>query len=203
MKIYYINLEDAEGMLAISLVADPAVQKNFLCFSEDKPIKLQLANEAEHKVTGVVCLADTPIYRRDDVKGEYYIVFTKETIKAMVDRYAKNGLFNSVNLEHNPENFVNSVFMVECFIKDVDKGISPTGFEDVPNGSLFCTFKVEDEKLWNEIVNTDHFNGFSLEGIFNLSQYKLTPTRQPESNKNAELNFDEEVTSLLDELLAK
>ena len=55
MKIYYINLEDAEGMLAISLVADPAVQKNFLCFSEDKPIKLQLANEAEHKVTGVVC----------------------------------------------------------------------------------------------------------------------------------------------------
>jgi hypothetical protein len=203
MKIYYINLEDAEGMLAISLVADPAVQKNFLCFSEDKPIKLQLANEAEHKVTGVVCLADTPIYRRDDVKGEYYIVFTKETIKAMVDRYAKNGLFNSVNLEHNPENFVNSVFMVECFIKDVDKGISPTGFEDVPNGSLFCTFKVEDEKLWNEIVNTDHFNGFSLEGIFNLSQYKLTPTRQPESNKNAELSFDEEVTSLLDELLAK
>lgn len=203
MKIYYINLEDVEGMLAISLVADPAVQKNFLCFSEDKPIKLQLANEAEHKVTGVVCLADTPIYRRDDVKGEYYIVFTKETIKAMVDRYAKNGLFNSVNLEHNPENFVNSVFMVECFIKDVDKGISPTGFEDVPNGSLFCTFKVEDEKLWNEIVNTDHFNGFSLEGIFNLSQYKLTPTRQPESNKNAELSFDEEVTSLLDELLAK
>lgn len=203
MKIYYINLEDAEGMLAISLVADPAVQKNFLCFSEDKPIKLQLANEAEHKVTGVVCLADTPIYRRDDVKGEYYIVFTKETIKVMVDRYAKNGLFNSVNLEHNPENFVNSVFMVECFIKDVDKGISPTGFEDVPNGSLFCTFKVEDEKLWNEIVNTDHFNGFSLEGIFNLSQYKLTPTRQPESNKNAELSFDEEVTSLLDELLAK
>ena len=203
MKIYYINLEDAEGMLAISLVADPAVQKNFLCFSEDKPIKLQLANEAEHKVTGVVCLADTPIYRRDDVKGEYYIVFTKETIKAMVDRYAKNGLFNSVNLEHNPENFVNSVFMVECFIKDVDKGISPTGFEEVPNGSLFCTFKVEDEKLWNEIVNTDHFNGFSLEGIFNLSQYKLTPTRQPESNKNAELSFDEEVTSLLDELLAK
>lgn len=203
MKIYYINLEDAEGMLAISLVADPAVQKNFLCFCEDKPIKLQLANEAEHKVTGVVCLADTPIYRRDDVKGEYYIVFTKETIKAMVDRYAKNGLFNSVNLEHNPENFVNSVFMVECFIKDVDKGISPTGFEDVPNGSLFCTFKVEDEKLWNEIVNTDHFNGFSLEGIFNLSQYKLTPTRQPESNKNAELSFDEEVTSLLDELLAK
>ena len=203
MKIYYINLEDAEGMLAISLVADPAVQKNFLCFSEEKPIKLQLANEAEHKVTGVVCLADTPIYRRDDAKGEYYIVFTKETIKAMVDRYAKNGLFNSVNLEHNPENFVNSVFMVECFIKDVDKGISPTGFEDVPNGSLFCTFKVEDEKLWNEIVNTDHFNGFSLEGIFNLSQYKLTPTRQPESNKNAELSFDEEVTSLLDELLAK
>ena len=203
MKIYYINLEDAEGMLAISLVADPAVQKNFLCFSEDKPIKLQLANEAEHKVTGVVCLADTPIYRRDDVKGEYYIVFTKETIKAMVDRYAKNGLFNSVNLEHNPENFVNSVFMVECFIKDVDKGISPTGFEDVPNGSLFCTFKVEDEKLWNEIVNTDHFNGFSLEGVFNLSQYKLTPTRQPASNKNAELTFEQEVASLLDELLAK
>lgn len=203
MKIYYINLEEAEGMLAISLVADPAVQRNFYCFNEEKPLKLQLANEAEHKITGVVCLADTPIYRRDNDKGEYYIIFTKETIKAMVDKYAKNGLFNSVNLEHNPNSFVSSVFMVECFIKDSEKGINPIGFEDVPEGSLFCTFKVEDEKLWNEIVNTNHFNGFSLEGVFNLTQYKLTPTKHSSKNDNADLSFAEEMELLIDELLEK
>lgn len=172
MKVFYISIDDNTGMDAISLVEHPAVERDFFCFSEDKPMKLEFRDEAEHKISGVVCLADTPIYRNDN-GFEYYVVFTKEVIKKMVEKYSKDGLFNSVNLDHNPEKFVSAVYMVESYIKDTSKGISPVGFEDVPEGSWFITFKVDDEDLWHEITTTSHFNGFSLEGFFNMSQYKM------------------------------
>jgi hypothetical protein len=34
MKIFYITLDDSEGMGAISLVESPATEKNFLCFEQ-------------------------------------------------------------------------------------------------------------------------------------------------------------------------
>jgi hypothetical protein len=115
----------------------------------------------------------------------------------MVDRYAKNGLFNSVNLNHSSEQFIHQIFMVESYIKDSARGITPKEFDDVPDGSWFVTFKVEDEKLWKEIISTDHFNGFSLEGIFNLSRYKLTPTKESQKNKDVEQSFEEFVNNLI------
>ena len=45
MKIYYITLDDTAGMDAISLVECPAVEKSFLCFSKEQPLKLELADE--------------------------------------------------------------------------------------------------------------------------------------------------------------
>ena len=38
-------------------------------------------DNSKHIITGVVCLADTPIYRYNERMGEYYVVFTKETIE--------------------------------------------------------------------------------------------------------------------------
>ena len=86
MKVFYIrvNDEDITGIDAISLVDMPAVEKNFLCFSEEKqPVKMKFDN-SKHIITGVVCLADTPIYRYNERMGEYYVVFTKETIEKIV-----------------------------------------------------------------------------------------------------------------------
>ena len=86
----------------------------------------------------------------------------------MVLKYAKNGLFNSVNLDHDDNQFIDQAFMVESYLIDREKNILPKGFEDVPDGSWVCSFKIEDERLWNEITQTEHYNGFSLQGIFNL-----------------------------------
>ena len=46
-------------------------------------MKMKFDN-SKHIITGVVCLADTPIYRYNERMGEYYVVFTKETIEKMV-----------------------------------------------------------------------------------------------------------------------
>ena len=169
-KVFYININDGDetGMNAISLVDYPAVERNFLCFDKDEKLKLELKDESKHVISGVVALADTPIYRYNEHIGEYWVVFTKETIRKMIEKYSKSGLFNSVNLSHQSDQFVDKVFMIESYIIDKERGIVPKGFEDVPDGSWICSFKVDDNELWSEIIKTDKYNGFSLEGVFEL-----------------------------------
>lgn len=172
MKVFYIrvNDEDITGIDAISLVDMPAVEKNFLCFSEEKqPVKMKFDN-SKHIITGVVCLADTPIYRYNERMGEYYVVFTKETIEKMVEKFAKMDLFKSVNLQHDDEQFVDGIYMIESYITNKERGISPIEFSEIPDGSWVCSYKVENEALWGEIINGNKLNGFSLQGMFDLEE---------------------------------
>lgn len=172
MKVFYIrvNDEDITGIDAISLVDMPAVEKNFLCFSEEKqPVKMKFDN-SKHIITGVVCLADTPIYRYNERMGEYYVVFTKETIEKMVEKFAKMDLFKSVNLQHDDKQFVDGIYMIESYITNKERGINPIEFAEIPDGSWICSYKVENEALWGEIINGNKLNGFSLQGMFDLEE---------------------------------
>lgn len=172
MKVFYIRVNDDVniGINAISLVDMPAVEKNFLCFSEEKqPVKMKFDN-SKHIITGVVCLADTPIYRYNERMGEYYVVFTKETIEKMVEKFAKMDLFKSVNLQHDDEQFVDGIYMIESYITNKQRGINPIEFADIPDGSWVCSYKVENEALWGEIINGNKLNGFSLQGMFELEE---------------------------------
>lgn len=172
MKVFYIRVNDDVniGIDAISLVDMPAVEKNFLCFSEEKqPVKMKFDN-SKHIITGVVCLADTPIYRYNERMGEYYVVFTKETIEKMVEKFAKMDLFKSVNLQHDDKQFVDGIYMIESYITNKQRGINPIEFADIPDGSWVCSYKVENEALWGEIINGNKLNGFSLQGMFELEE---------------------------------
>lgn len=197
MKVFYIeindSLDDITGMNAISLVDFPAVNKNFLCFSEQKQVKkLQFADAQKHIITGVVCLADTPIYRWNEQIGDYYVVFSKETIRQMVEKYSKQGLWNSVNLQHNDDDFINSAIMLETYLVDKERGIVPKEFAEIPDGSWIASFKITDDKMWNYIINSGELNGFSLQGMFDMV---------PEEKLNEKLrsmdDFDEWVNQYL------
>lgn len=186
-KIYYITINDNDitGIDAISLVDIPAVQHNFLCFSEEhEPVKMQF-DDSKHIITGVVCLADTPIYRYNEQMGSYYIVFTKETIQKMVEKFAKNDLFKSVNLQHDDNQFVDGIFMIESYLVNKDRGIVPVEFSDVPDGSWIASYKVDNEELWQKITDGHDLNGFSLQGMFDLTE-RFKQAEQPK-----EETFDE------------
>ena len=171
MKVFYITINDdsTTGIDAISLVQSPAVEFDFLCFNkEEKPVEMKFDN-SKHIITGVVALADTPIYRYNEKLGEYYVIFTKEQIRKMVEKFAKMDLFKSVNLQHDNNQFVDGIYMVESYIVDAERGISPIEFA-VPDGSWIVSYKVENEELWSQIINGDKLNGFSLQGMFKLEE---------------------------------
>lgn len=165
-----VNRDDESGMSAISLVQFPAVERNFLKFDKDSKKKYKF-DQDKHIISGIVALADVPIYRYSPEMGEYWVVFDKETIRTMVEKYAESGLYNSVNLDHNENRQVKDCFLIESYIIDKERGICPKEFEDAPDGSWIASFKVEDENLWEQIKNGTEFNGFSLEGMFELEEY--------------------------------
>lgn len=170
-----------EGIYKISLVDLPAVESDFIAFKKgDKVMKFEVENEEQRMVTGVIMRADFNIYRYDEDFGEYYIRYSKETIKQMAEKMMADNTFNNINLMHEDGTDVEGVNLVELFIKDTEKGINPTNFEDIENGSLFATYKINNEAIWEEIKNGT-FRGFSLEGYFQVERAKLK--KQTQKNK--------------------
>ena len=164
LPVYIAQIDNSEeGILDISLVDYPAVKRDFVLFSQDK-MNFSIQSEEKRIISGVVMLADTPIYRKSPTAGEYYIVFTRDIIEMMVEKMSFEGKLNNITLNHNGQ-LVEGVTLVELFIKDSSKGLNPTYLPDVTEGSLIASYKVENEDIWNQI-KAGEFRGFSLSGIF-------------------------------------
>ena len=158
--------DEETGMMKISLVDDPAVMSNFQTFDANRRMQMfSVADEEKRLVYGVVMRADFPIYRRDGF-GEYYIIYRPETIRKMAEKYLADGRQNAVNIMHETD--VDGVQMVQYFIKDSARGVNPSGFDDIADGSLFAEFHVTNDDVWNS-VKSGEFKGFSLEGYFDLT----------------------------------
>lgn len=157
--------DEETGMMKISLVDDPAVMSNFQTFDASRRMQMfSVADEEKRLVYGVVMRADFPIYRRDGF-GEYYIIYRPDTIRRMAEKYLADGRQNAVNIMHETD--VDGVQMTQWFIKDTGRGVVPSGFEDIADGSLFAEFHVTNDDVWNA-VKSGEFRGFSLEGYFDL-----------------------------------
>ena len=181
----YIDNIDC-GIYKISLVDLPAVESDFVYFNkQDKVMKFNIENEEQRMVTGVIMRANFNIYRYDEEFGEYYIKYSPETIKIMAEKMMSDGTFNNINIMHMDGTDVEGVNMVELFIKDTEKGINPANFDDIENGSLFATYKINNDVIWDEIKNGT-FRGFSLEGIFDIDKVELR--KHNNNNYNSFLN---------------
>lgn len=173
LPIYEATIEGIEdGIYTISLVDCPAVENDFFYFKkEEKALNFKVENEEKRLILGVIMRADYPIYRISSTGEGYYIRFSKETIEKMAEKMLLESTHNNVNLQHNPNNYVENVHLREVFIKNIDKGINPKGFESIENGSLFGVYKVENDDVWASIKNGE-FKGFSLEGYFSSYEVK-------------------------------
>jgi len=137
--------------------------------------QFSIENPEQKIVTGPLMIADLPIYRRENDE-EYYVTFSAAEIKKIVQRFFKKGYQSKVNVEHSTP--VDGVFMFESYIIDREKGIMPPkGYEEISNGSWFGSFKVENEKIWEE-VKAGTFKGFSVEGLFRYEKTNRVITEE-------------------------
>ena len=171
LPVYKLDINEFDeetGIDFVSLVENAAIQKDFLAFSET-PIKFAIQDEEKRIVTGAAMIADLPIYRRDDIRGEYYVVFDKESIFKIAKKWARSNQYNSVNAHHKTP-IMNGVSLFESYIIDRERGVMPPiGFEEVADGSWFVSYLIDNDEVWSR-VKSGEFKGFSVEGVFDFPE---------------------------------
>ena len=168
--IEFTLTDEVEGLQAIALVDKPAIGLNYQAFA---PHKFEVIDEDKRIVMGAAMIPDLPIYRRDE-RGEYYAIFKKETIKALVQKLFKENKHTEFNEQHNALSVLDGVYIYQSFITDKELGIHPpAGFENVADGTWFIAAKVENDEAWAKVKEDGLLKGFSVEGVFDLEPYKF------------------------------
>jgi hypothetical protein len=167
-ETYELVMKDNEDeVFALSLVSNPAIQSNFVYFSADgtkEIIKFATTDEDQRTIVGPILIPDLKILRMKEDGTPYYVTFSKDTVKALAQKYIKDNKANNITLEHQKP--TNDVSLVESWITDsavYDKAKS-YGLNVKP-GTWMGVFKVDNPKVWKQVKAGD-FKGISLEGIF-------------------------------------
>jgi len=173
MKQFELIIDDSKdtGVDYIAIVDDAAIESDFIAFSKLKH-NFKVSNEAQRIVSGYFMIADKPIYRNNDFKGEHYVVFRPDTIKQIQMKFMSNNINRNTNLMHESEFAMDDVVIFEHLIIDSKRGVvAPDKFESVPDGSWWGSMKIPESntKLW-DAIQEGSFKGFSVEGMFQYSK---------------------------------
>ena len=151
------------GVYAISFVTDPAIESNFIHLSKHE-IKLESIDEERRMVYGAVLIPDKLIPRLDQATGEeYYIKFSKETIRAAAYAFLKQGNQREHTLQHEIK--VAGCTVVESWIKEYEEDKATKLGLDAPIGTWIVGNKVDNDDIWAQVKNGE-VKGFSIEGLF-------------------------------------
>lgn len=176
MKIKELVIKDDEDITisAISLVNEPAIESDFIALSDAKT-KLAVQDEDQRLLIGAALIPNKLIYRDQDGE-EFYIYFTKSTIRKSAEGFLNFGRQREVNVEHAVR--VNGVSVVESWIvEDPEKDKTALYNLNLPVGSWAVSMRVYDEDLWQSQVKTGAVRGFSIEGTFAQKLSAKTPRK--------------------------
>jgi hypothetical protein len=183
MKLIELLLEEEQdGIQAISLVSEPAIEENWVALSD---VKLKAIDTERRIVMGAALVPNKPIFRRNG-EEEFYIYFSEETIRKAAEGYLKAGHQKQSNVEH--EMAVTGVTTIESWIVEdsqIDKS-AVYGFK-YDKGTWVVTMKIDNAAVWEDFIKTGRLKGFSIEGKFTqredgASEPKLVEQQPSESN---------------------
>lgn len=167
MRVIELVIDETQeqvGIDAISVVEQPAVEIDFIALSKNNRYQLKEVDAEKRILLGVALVPQKQIYRNDEDMGEYYIYFSKDTIRKASELFLKGYNQNNVTYEH--EYPVDGMSVVESWLVDdpkMDKAVK-YGY-DVPEGTWMISMKVENEEVWQS-VKAGKVKGFSIEGYF-------------------------------------
>lgn len=191
MRLYELIVEDenVDGIFAISLVHDPAIESNGVFFDKQQLMFAEV-NREERLFMSPVLIPNKYILRVDAEGIPYHVFFKPETVKRLSQMYLENKYTDKATLEH--EKPIDGVHLVESWIvESAEKDKSKLYGLNVPTGTWMGTFRITNDKIWEEYVKTGKVKGFSIEGLF---EHKLS-----EPINKGDLLFSKEVSELTEE----
>ena len=176
------ELTEAQAILALG---DCKMESNF----EFKSVKDQM------KIVGPAMVPNKKIYRRDG-DYEYFVTFSQDTIKKLVEKFNKQNNNRSINVDHSNQ-MVNGYIEQNWIIEDPIYDKSKLYGYNLPKGSWFIEVKIEDKEFWMQEVKEGGKYSFSVEGMLSMK-----PQYMSAQNIIDDLS-DDEVLSLAKEVFAE
>lgn len=188
LPVYEIVIDDFDetGIRYLSIVQDPAIETKGMFFNGQEVKEFRFfANKEQQKIVGPALIPYKKIYRCDE-DGEYFVMFTPETIQKMVRKFNSIGTNRRVNYNHSNvmvDGYIEQNWIIYDSIYDKSKVY---GY-DLPKDTWFVEVKIDDSNFWNTYVKEDGFCSFSIEGIMGQKLVSMTS------------HMDEIIDSLSDE----
>jgi hypothetical protein len=177
---------------AISLVSAPAIEQDFVYFNKAKNnLTFAKVDEDKRIIVSPALIPNKQIFRYDaNSDSEYYVFFSKETVRKASELYLKHNNHHKATYEHQDR--VSGVLTTESWIKEGDMDKSKLYGFDLPNGTWFVKMKIENNDLWKKIKDGE-LKGLSIEGYFTDRMEKMS--------EKAPTN--EEILTALNEIITK
>ena len=176
---------------AISLVSAPAIEQDFVFFGKEKSnLTLAKVDEEKRMLISPALIPNKNIIRYDaNTDAEYYVWFSKETVRKASELYLKHNNHHKATYEHQER--VSGVLTVESWIIEdpkMDKA-NLYGFQ-LKKGTWMVKMKIDNEELWQDI-KSKKIRGLSIEGYF-TDKFEAMQKRKP---------TDLEILSALNEII--
>jgi hypothetical protein len=205
LPIYEIVIDDDDnsGIRFVSIVGEPAIETMGMAFKKDHtPQLLELsAKQDKQIIVGPAMIPNKKILRKDDDGNKYMVVFTKDTIAQMVQKFNSVGTNRRINIDHTKQ-MVDAYIMENWIVEDPYYDKSRMYGFDVPVGTWMISVKVEDPEFWKDEVKANGKYGFSIEGMMsqkpmnmnNINDYidGLTESEILNLFESIKMEFDED-----------
>jgi hypothetical protein len=202
MKIIELVLDEENedsGITAISVVENPAIEEDFIAL-KNQQYSFAEQDKEKRLLIGAALVPNKPIFRKsgDKEEDEYYIFFSKETVRKASELFFIKGNQSKSTLEHSVD--LDKMTVVESWIVESEIDKSRQYGLNVPIGTWMVSMKVNNDEVWNEYVKEGKVKGFSVEAYFSDKMARPKDKSLSEDLKQLEAEIAiEEVLEILNE----
>jgi hypothetical protein len=161
VELFIDENDEVSGIEAISVVENPAIESDFVAL-KNQEFKLAEVDTEKRILMGAALIPNKPIYRKNGDQ-EYYIYFSKATVRKASELFFIRGNQNNSTFEHQIS--LQGLTAVESWIVESEQDKSRMYGLDVPIGTWMVSMKVNNDEVWKQ-VRAGEVKGFSIEGYF-------------------------------------
>ena len=122
-------------------------------------------NEDERIVVAPAMVPNVLIKRRNQMGEEYFVYFSKETIRGIAEKFFKKNYHNNTDIDHDGNVTTSNTLLESWIVEDPQKDKAAIYGFDVPVGTWMLSMRINDDETWNKIQAGD-LRGYSISGNF-------------------------------------
>jgi len=162
IELFIDEEDEVSGIDAISVVENPAIEEDFIAL-KNQEFNLAEVDKEKRILMGAALVPNKPIFRCSG-ENEYYIYFSRETVRKASELFFIRGNQSRSTLEHDIP--LNGLTVVESWIVESEQDKSRQYNMNVPIGTWMVSMKVLNDDIWENYVKTGKVKGFSIEAYF-------------------------------------